>query len=47
MNVCMMTKEDLEKLDKVVMNILRNEGIRGKQASDERLYTKKKDGVEA
>ena len=43
----MMTKEDLEKLEKLVKDILRNEGNPGEQASDERLYTKKKDVVEA
>ena len=40
MNVCMMTRNDLENLDKIVKNILKNEGFH------EQLCTKIKTVVE-
>ena len=42
-NVCMITKDELEKLDKIVKSIQRNEGFHGKHTNDERLYAKRKD----
>ena len=44
-NVCLATKNDLAKLDKIVRSILRNEGFHGKKVNDERLCKKGKDGV--
>ena len=47
MNVCMLTKGELDELDKIVKTALRNEGFHGRQArlaSDERLYTNREDG---
>ena len=35
MNVCMMTRNYLENLDKIVKNILKNEGFYGKQTIDD------------
>ena len=43
MNVYIITKHGSERLDKIVQTILRNDGFHGKKASDERLYTKRKD----
>ena len=42
MNVCMMTRNDLENLDKIVKSILKNEGFYGKKTSGEQLCTKNK-----
>ena len=51
MNVCVMTRNDLEKLDKIILKIvkivkkiLKVEGCYGKETSDEQLCTKNKDG---
>ena len=44
MNVCVMTRNDLEKLDKIVKKFLEVEGFYGKEPSDEQLCTKNKDG---
>ena len=51
MNVCVMTRNDLEKLDKIILKIvkivkkiLKVEGFYGKETSDEQLCTKNKDG---
>lgn len=42
-NVCLITKNDSEKLDKIVIvrNILRNEGSHVKQANDDERLCKK------
>ena len=40
MNVCMMTRNDLENLDKIAKNILKNQVFYGKKTIDEQLYTK-------
>ena len=44
MNVCHLGKNELDKLDKLVKNVLRREGFHGRQSSDERLYTKRTEG---
>ena len=41
---CNLRKGDIEELDMNVKLPLRKEGFHGKQASDERLYEKGKDG---
>ena len=41
--VCVMTRNDLEKLDKIVKKILKFEEFYGKIRSDEQLCTKSKD----
>ena len=38
MNVCTFTKQKLDELDKAIKKILRDNKMRGRQASDERLY---------
>ena len=43
MHVCVMTRNDLEKLDKIVKKILKIEGFYGKKTSDKQLCTKNKD----
>ena len=40
MNVCMMTRNYLENLDKIVKNIPKNEGKKKKKTIDEQLCTK-------
>ena len=40
MNVCMMTRNYLENLDKIVKSILKNEGFYDKKAIDEQLCIK-------
>ena len=40
MNVCMMTRNYFENLDKIAKNILKNEGFYGKKTIDEQLCTK-------
>ena len=40
MNACMMTRNYLENLDKIVKSILKNEGFYGKKAIDEQLCIK-------
>ena len=44
MNVCVLTRNDLEKLDKIGKKILKIEGFYGKKTSDEQLRTKNRDG---
>ena len=44
MNVCNLGKGDSEQLDKVVKSVLRREGFHERQSSDERLYSKRKEG---
>ena len=44
MNVCNLGKGDLDKLDKIVKSVLRTEGYHGRQSSDARLYSKRKEG---
>ena len=44
MNVFNLRKGDLEELDKSVKVILRNKGFYGRQASEERFYSKRVDG---
>ena len=39
-----MRKVDIEELDKIVKNVLKQERFHGKQASDERFYAKREDG---
>ena len=43
MNVCVI-KEELEELDKMVKDILRERKFHGRQASDERLYMRLEEG---
>ena len=44
MNVCKFTSGELNELDQVIKCELRSKKMLGKQASDERLYLKRKDG---
>ena len=44
MDVCNLGKGDLDQLDKIVKGVLRREGFHGRQSSDERLYSKRKEG---
>ena len=44
MNVCKFTNGELNELDQVIKRELRSKKMLGKQASDERLYLKRKDG---
>ena len=44
MNVCKMTKGELNELDQIVKKELRKSNMLGKQASDERLYLKRDQG---
>ena len=44
MNVCKMTKGELNELDQIVERELRKNNMLGKQASDERLYLKRDQG---
>ena len=44
MNVCHLGKGDLESLDKIVKDELRQGDKHGKHASDKRLYTESKEG---
>ena len=41
MNVCMLTRNYLENLDKIVKSILKKEGFHGKKAIDKQLCTKR------
>ena len=41
MNVCKFSKSDLDGLDKIVKQVLRENNMHGKQCSDERLYLPK------
>ena len=43
-NVCKMTKGELNELDQIVKRELRKSNILGKQASDERLYLRRDQG---
>ena len=43
MNVCNLSKGDINELDKIVKSVLRNEAYHGKQASDERLYGRREE----
>ena len=44
MNVCKMTKGELNELDQIVRRELRKNNMLGRQASDERLYLKRDQG---
>ena len=44
MNVCTFTKQKLDELDKAIKQILRENKMHGKQASDERLYLRRENG---
>ena len=44
MNVCKFTQSELTELDQVIKRELRKNNMLGRQASDERLYMKRKDG---
>ena len=44
MNVCNLSKSDINELDKIVGCVLRKEGYHGKQASDKRLYGRREEG---
>ena len=44
MNVCTFTKQKLDELDKAIKQILRENKMHGKQASDERLYMRRENG---
>ena len=45
MNVCVMTRNNLEYLEKIVKDILKNEGFNGKKTSGKQLCTKNKNGL--
>ena len=44
MNVCKFAQSELTELDQVIKRELRKNNMLGRQASDERLYMKRKDG---
>ena len=44
MNVCDFNQKQIDYLDKLIKKALREKGMHGRQASDERLYLKVKDG---
>ena len=44
MNVCKITKDELNELDQIVKRELRKSNMLGKQASDEQLYLKRDQG---
>ena len=44
MNVCNLGKGELDKLDNTVKSTLRREGFHGRQSSDERLFTNRREG---
>ena len=44
MNVCKFTQSELRELDRVIKRYLRKNNMLGRQASEERLYMKRKDG---
>ena len=44
MNFCIFTQSELTELDQVIKRDLRKNNMLGRQASDERLYMKRKDG---
>ena len=44
MHVCKFTQSELPELDQVIKRDLRKNNMLGRQASDERLYMKRKDG---
>ena len=44
MNVCKMTKSELNEMDQIVKRELRKNNMLGKQASDERFYLKRNQG---
>ena len=43
MNVCNLSKGDINELGKIVKSVLRKEGYHGKQVSDERLYGRREE----
>ena len=44
MNVCNLGKGELDELDNTVKSALRREGFHGRQSSDERLFTNRREG---
>ena len=44
MNVCNLRKGKLDELDNIVKSTLRREGFHGRQSSDERLFTNRREG---
>ena len=44
MNVCNLRKGELGELDNIVQSTLRREGSHGRQSSDERLFTNRREG---
>ena len=44
MSVCNLGKDELDEMDKIVKSVLRREGFHGRQSSDERLHSKRKEG---
>ena len=44
MNVCKFTQSELTELDQVIKRDLRKKNMLGRQASNERLHMKRKDG---
>ena len=44
MNVCNLGKSELDELDNIVKSALRREGFHGRQSSDERLFTNRREG---
>ena len=43
-NVCNLGKGELDELDNIVKSALRREGFHGRQSSDERLFTNRREG---
>ena len=44
MNVCNLGKGELGEVDNIVKSALRREGFHGRQSSDERLFTNRREG---
>ena len=47
MNVCNLEKGDLDKQDMTVKNVLWRERCHGRQPSDDRLYSKRNEGLKS
>ena len=47
MNVCNLEKGDLDKQDMTVKNVLWRERFHGRQHSDDRLYSKRNEGLKS
>ena len=44
MNVCNLGKGELVELANIVKSVLRREGFHGRQSSDEKLFTNRREG---